>query len=370
MKKTIALGAIAASTALVLAACGQAPSDSEESGGSASGEQSGSANGGDIKACMVSDSGGFDDKSFNQSGHDGLMRAKSELGVQTDQAESTSDADFVPNINNMVQGGCDVIIGVGFLMKDAMLDAARQNPDVKFALVDDTFASDEGDVPENSRGLVFNTAEASFLAGYAAAGMSQSGKVGTYVGMNIPSTAIFADGFSDGVDEYNKEKGTNVELLGWNKAQQDGMVVGGFEDVSKGKQFTEQLVQQGADIVMPVAGPVGTGTLQAMRETPNGAVVWVDADGFETQPEYGDIILTSVMKDIGNAVFDTIQSVVDGTFDSANYVGTLENGGVSIAPWHDFEDKVPQDLKDAVDQLQQKIISGEVKVETTNAPTS
>ncbi|MFT0762715.1 BMP family ABC transporter substrate-binding protein [Scrofimicrobium sp. R131] len=369
MKNTLKFGAIAAVAALSLAACGQAPAEQSSPSGDTTQSDAGAAPSSDVKACMVSDSGGFDDKSFNQSGHEGLMRAKDELGVAVDQAESQSDQDFVPNINNMVQGGCDIIIGVGFLMADAMDQAAAEHPDVKFALVDSTFASQaEGvDGLPNARALVFNTAEASYLAGYAAAAMTTD-KVGTYLGANLPTTAIFADGFADGIAKYNEVHGKDVELVGWDKAKQEGMAVGNFEDVPKGKQFTEQLIEQGARVIMPVAGPVGAGTLAAAKDSADTWVVWVDADGVETQPEYKDIILTSVMKDIGNAVFDTIKAVQDGSFDANPYIGTLENGGVGIAPWHEFEDVVPQEIKDEIDQLKQDIIDGKIVVETVNAP--
>ncbi len=363
MKNTMRFGALAAVAALGLAACGSAPEKSGDQSGAESGDTAAAAST-DVKACMVSDSGGFDDKSFNQSGHEGLMMAKEQLGVKVDQAESTSDADFIPNLENMVQGGCDIIIGVGFLMADAMDEAAAKYPDTKFALVDSGFNEEH----ENAKPLLFNTAEAAYLAGYASAGVSATGKVGTFLGMNLPTTAIFADGFADGVAKFNEDTGSNVELLGWDKAKQDGMATGNFEDVPKGKQFSEQLIQQGADVIMPVAGPVGAGTLAAAKESEGVAVVWVDADGYETNPEYGEYILTSVMKQISNAVYDTIQSVVDDTFSSEAYVGTLANGGVGIAPWHDWEDKVPEDVKENVEKLQQDIIDGTIVVESANTP--
>lgn len=358
MKNVMRFGALAAVAALGLAACGSAPeAQSPEADGDTTAAK-------DVKACMVSDSGGFDDKSFNQSGHEGLMEAKEKLGVEVSTAESSSDADFNPNIENMVQGGCDLIIGVGFLMADAMDAAALQYPETKFALVDSTFPSN----PDNAKALLFNTAEASYLAGYAAAGMSETGKVATFLGMNIPSTAIFADGYADGVAKYNEVHGADVELLGWNKAAQDGMATGNFEDVAKGKQFTEQLIQQGADVIMPVAGPVGQGSLAAAKENPGTMIVWVDADGVETQPDYADYILTSVLKQISAAVLDTVQSVADGTFTSEPYVGTLENEGVGIAPWHNFEDTVPEELKTEIAELQADIINGDIVVVSVNDP--
>lgn len=365
MKNIMRFGAVAAVAALSLAACGSAPEKTADAGGAESGDAAVTETAkSDVKACMVSDSGGFDDKSFNQSGHEGLMLAKSELGVEVDQAESSSDADFIPNIENMVQGGCDIIIGVGFLMADAMDEAAAQYPETKFALVDSGFNNEH----DNAKPLLFNTAEASYLAGYASAGMSQTGKVGTFLGMNLPSTAIFADGYADGVAKWNEAHSESVELLGWDKAKQDGMATGNFEDVSKGKQFSEQLIQQGADVIMPVAGAVGNGTLAAARENAGTMVVWVDADGVLTNPDEASVILTSVMKQISAAVYDAIASVADGTFTSDAYIGTLANGGVGIAPWHDFEDKVSPELNDEIEALKQDIIDGKIVVESVNTP--
>ncbi|WP_207203707.1 BMP family lipoprotein [Actinomyces minihominis] len=363
MKKTMRFGALAAVAALGLAACGSAPDAGTDAG--TSGEQSGATEAtSDVKACMVSDSGGFEDKSFNQSGYEGLMMAKDAFGIKVDKAESTSDADFIPNIENMVQGGCSIIIGVGFLMADAISESAAQYPDTKFALVDSPF----NEPLDNTKALLFNTAEASYLAGYAAAGMSTTGKVGAYLGMNLPSTAIFNDGYVDGVAKYNEVHSESVEVIGWDKAAQDGMATGNFEDVSKGKQFSEQLIQQGVDVIMPVAGPVGMGTLAAAKENPGTMVIWVDADGALTNPGDASVILTSVMKQISAAVYDAIQAVVEGTWTSEAYVGTLANGGVGIAPWHDFEDKVSPELNDEIEQIKQEIIDGTIVVESTNTP--
>lgn len=353
------MGAVAAAAAVMLSACSSAPDTSESQ------SQSGSAES-DIKACMVSDSGGFDDRSFNESGYAGMERAQSELGVSIDTAESTSDTDYIPNINNMVQGGCDLVIGVGYLMADAMVEAAEANPDIMFALIDDSFESSAG----NAKALLFNTAEASFLAGYLAAGMTNTGVVGTYVGMNLPSTAIFSDGYVDGVAEYNEAHGTSVQVLGWDKEAQDGMISGDFEDQTAGRNLTQNLMEQDADVIMPVAGPVGLGTLAAAQEADNGTmVIWVDSDGYESTPEYGNVLLTSVMKAIENAVYDTIESVVNGTFTAEAYVGTLENGGVGLAPYHEFEDLVPADLQAEIEELTQQIINGEITIESVNSPS-
>lgn len=376
MKHSVKLGAVAASAAMFLAACGAAPEDAATQAQSAASTDSAAsaaetpASGatdsaaGDFKACMVSDSGGFEDKSFNQSGKEGMEKAKAELGVEVAYAESKAEADFTQNIDAMVQAKCDMIIGVGFLMANAMDDASKKYPEVKFALVDAGFKSNA----PNAKALLFNTAEAGYLAGYVSAGMTSTGKVGTYLGMNIPSTAIFADGFADGIAKYNEVKGTAVTLLGWDKAKQDGMAVGDFSDAPKGKQFTTQLIEQGADIIMPVAGPVGNGTLAAAQESGKASVVWVDADGYLTQPDHKGLILTSVMKQIGASVFDAIKEALDGSFTNAPYIGTLANRGVDIAPFHDFDAKVSDELRKEVDQLKKQIIDGSLKIESANTP--
>ncbi|MCT1431767.1 BMP family ABC transporter substrate-binding protein, partial [Brachybacterium muris] len=356
---------------LTLAACGTAPETGGDGGNAGS---DGGSGGTDYKACMVSDSGGWDDKSFNESSYNGLEAAESELGIQTQTAESTAVSDFEPNINNLVSAGCNLVFTVGFLLAPATGNAAQANPDVNFAIVDSTAQDADGNPIEldNVKPIEFNTAEAAFLAGYLAAGMSETGKVATYGGMDIPTVTIFMDGYADGVAHYNEKNGTDVEVLGWNKDSQSGSIIGSFEDQSKGKAVSDEFYNAGADIVMPVAGPVGAGTLASAKEGEGRMVIWVDADGYETNSSDADaqgVILTSVMKLMGEAVQDVAEEGSNDSFDNAPYVGTLENGGVGLAPFHDFEDKVSDDLKSELDTLKQEIIDGTVTVESEAAPT-
>lgn len=356
---------------LTLAACGTAPETGGDGGNAGS---DGGSGGTDYKACMVSDSGGWDDKSFNESSHNGLEAAESELGIQTQTAESTAVSDFEPNINNLVSADCNLVFTVGFLLAPATGNAAQANPDVNFAIVDSTAQDADGNPIEldNVKPIEFNTAEAAFLAGYLAAGMSETGKVATYGGMDIPTVTIFMDGYADGVAHYNEKNGTDVEVLGWNKASQSGSIIGSFEDQSKGKAVSDEFYNAGADIVMPVAGPVGAGTLASAKEGEGRMVIWVDADGYETNSsdaEAQGVILTSVMKLMGEAVQDVAEEGSNDSFDNSPYVGTLENGGVGLAPFHDFEDKVSDDLKSELDTLKQEIIDGTVTVESEAAPT-
>ncbi|MFD3854130.1 MULTISPECIES: BMP family protein [Brevibacterium] len=357
MKKLASAVSMIAASALVLSACGSGGSGSDSSAG------------GDYLTCMVSDSGGWDDQSFNQSGRAGLDAATENLGVQQQVAESQGDADFTPNVDNMVQQGCNLTFGVGFLLEDAIQTAAEANPDLNFALIDSTFSDPDGNPVEidNAKPLVFNTAEAAYLAGYVSAAMSKSGKVGTFGGIQIPSVTVFMDGFADGVQKFNDDNGKNVELLGWNKDSQQGSFSGDFENQGQGQELTKQLISQGADVVMPVAGPVGLGAAAAAKEAGDVKLVWVDTDGYNST-EYGDIILTSVVKEIANAVEDTVKQGVDGNFTSEPYVGTLENEGVGLAPYHDFDGEVPEDVKTKVEELKKQIIDGTITVESENSP--
>lgn len=365
IKRVTALTAVAGLAVAGLAACGS-PADTtvDDTQSPTEGDGGSAAPASDIKACMVSSLGGLNDRSFNESTHQGFLQAESELGVEIAVVAPQSDADFTPSINNMVAANCDLIIGVGFLQESQMSEAAVANPDVDFALVDSTFSDD---LP-NAKPLLFDTAQASYLAGYLAAGMSETGRIGTFLGAKIPPTMIFADGFIQGSAHYNDMNDTDVQVLGWDFGTQDGMATGDFQDVARGQQFAAQLIEQGADVLMPVAGPVGTGALAAASATSGVSVIWVDSDGFYSEPDFADVILTSVLKQVGNAVYDTIAEYKNGQFTSDPYVGTLENDGVGIAPFHEFEDIVPQDLKDQLDEVRQQIIDGEIVVESPSAP--
>lgn len=356
MKKIIRAAALTGAVALALAACGSAP---EESDSTAGGGDTGAS---DFKACMVSDAGGFDDKSFNQSGAEGLERAESELGIEIVEVESSAETDYAPNVDSLVSQSCNLIIGVGFNLADALTAASEANPDIEFALVDSGFNSEEPQ--DNAKPLLFNTQEAAYLAGYVAAGTSKTGTVATFGGIQLPSVSIFMDGFSDGVDKYNEDNGANVTLLGWDKEAQTGSFTGDFDNQTNGQNLAKGFIDQGADVIMPVAGPVGLGAAAAAQEAGDVSIVGVDADWFETSPDYSSIILTSVMKEIGQAVFDTVSDAVDGNFSSEPYVGTLENEGIGIAPFHDFDSVVPEEVKTAVEDLKAQIISGDLVVES------
>ncbi len=353
--KNTKFAAILGVAALALGACGGGNGD-DTSGG----ETSTPVEKIDYRACIVSDAGGWDDKSFNQSAKEGLDRAVSELGVDSNTAESKDSSDFADNVQAMVASDCDLTIGVGFMLAEGITAAANENPDKNFALVDSTFEDPQG----NERALVFNTQEAAYLAGYTAAAMTETGTVATFGGIAIPAVTIFMDGFVDGVAKYNEDNGTDVKVIGWDKETQSGQFTNTFDDQAKGTQVAQQLIQQNADIIMPVAGPVGLGAAAAAQADGSTYIIGVDSDWYLSAPDYKDIIITSVMKGISNAVFDTIKVGSEGNWTAEPYVGTLENGGVELAPFHDFEDKLPEGLADDLEQLKQDIIDGTIVVES------
>lgn len=358
-KKLVAAFGIAAASALVLSACGQAPDTTAPGGtGAAGGDNS------DFLACMVSDEGGFDDKSFNELSHDGLEKAAAELGVKTQEAESKSEGDFNANLNAMLDAGCNIIIPVGFKLADATDAIAAANPETHFAIVDVDWVQHP-----NVLGLNYDTAQAGFLAGYAAAGASKSGVVATYGGAQLPTVTIFMDGFHDGIKHYNEQKGASVQLLGWDVDSQTGSFVGDFSNQAKAKQITEGFLAQGADLILPVGGPLYQGAVEAIRDTNSEALILgVDSDLAKADPSVADKVFVSIQKGLDVTVFEAIKSAVEGNFQSGTYTGTLANDGVGISGFGEHESMLPDGMKDELEQIKQDIISGKIEVVSPSSP--
>jgi basic membrane protein A len=311
-------------------------------------------------ACQVTDTGGIDDNSFNQTAWKGVQDAEAELGVTGRFLESQAETDYEANINSLLGGSCDVIVTVGFLLGDATKTAAEQNPDQKFSIVD--FAYDPP-IP-NVLGQVYATDEAAFLAGYLAAGVTQSGVLGVFGGINIPPVTIFMDGFYHGVAYFNDQKGTTVSVLGWDPESREGLFTNNFESLDDGRAFAQNLYDEGADIVLPVAGPVGLGSAALADElgTDKLKIIGVDADLYFTDPAKQHVYLTSITKRMDATVLQVIKSAMEGTFEGGVLVGSLANGGVDLAPFHDMEGTVPDALKAELDTIRQGIIDGSIDV--------
>ncbi|MFC7527972.1 BMP family protein [Actinoplanes sp. GCM10030250] len=345
---------------LAAAACGDAPEETTPGSGSSSAATAA------YKACMVTDTGGIDDKSFNASAWAGLEAAKAETGtVETKVTASSSEADYEPGLRGFVSQKCNFTLAVGGLMGDVTKKVAGESLDSQFGIVD------SGSTGPNVYPMQFATHQAAFLAGYLAAGYSKSGKVATYGGLKIPPVTIFMDGFADGVAHYSTTKGKKVEVIGWDKKAQNGTFAESFIDQNKGKTITQTLVSQGADVVMPVAGGTGLGTAQVAKDSAGKlSVIWVDQDGCKSAEQYCDVFLTTVVKNIQDAVKQAVVKGAKGEPLAATpgYLGTLENEGVSLAPYNQFESKVDAALKGEVEKLKADVAAGTVKVESASAP--
>lgn len=359
-KKAVVSGLAMIGAAALLAGCGAAPEGNGASGGAAGAS--------DYLPCMVSDAGGFDDKSFNQLGKEGVDAAAAELGSQTPiEVESQSETDYASNLSSLVDQGCNTIITVGFLLAPAALESAQANPDIEYISIDDTVDQDfdgQTDAP-NIKPIIFDTAQAAFLAGYLAAGTSQTGVVGTFGGLNIPTVTIFMDGFAQGIERYNEDNGASVRLVGWDRAAQDGSFTGGFEANDAARQTAQAIIDQNVDVLLPVGGPIYQSAAVAIQDAGREiALVGVDADVYETDPGIGDLLLTSILKGIDVGTQDAVVAAGNGEFDAAPFVGTLENEGVGLAPYHDWADRVPAELTSQIEELQAAIISGDITVES------
>jgi basic membrane protein A len=306
-----------------------------------------------LKVGMVSDVGGVDDASFNQNTWDGLQRAQEELGVQAQFIESQAQADYEKNITEFGEQEYDLVFTVGFLLNDATAKMAPEYPDVNFAGIDQWF---DPPIP-NTAAITFAVDQAAFPIGYLAAGWASlkdpgDPQVGWVAGMQIPPVEQFIVAYEAGVDYYNQQKGANV--------QSKGVYVGDFEAPDEGKIQGQSLIDEGVDVIFGVGGKTGNGGLAAAKE--NGK--WgfgVDVDQYYTLPNEKDILITSCMKRLDNAVFGVTELLTQGEFPGGSlYEGTLENGGVGLAPYHDFEGEIPDELTKEVEEVVEGIKKGEI----------
>lgn len=362
MKTVMRAAVLATAMGLVLAACGAAPE--EQPTNTAAPGETATAEPIDYKACIVSDAGGFDDKSFNQLSYEGTKKAADELGAGFAEVQSDSETDFQGNIESLVAEACNTIVTVGFALSAATVESALANPDIEYVLIDDAADNDFDGTKdaENIKPLLYDTAQAAFLAGYLAAGYSQTGKVGTFGGQPYPTVTIFMDGFKQGVEYYNAQKGTAVQVIGW-QGNDQGSFTGGFEANDTAKGIAAGIIDQGVDVLLPVGGPIYQSAMDAIADSGREiALIGVDADFFETDPSTADLVLTSILKKMDVSAYEAILAAGGGSFDPEAYVGTLENEGVGIAPLHNFEGKVDAALVAEVEALRAAIIAGDVPV--------
>ncbi len=303
------------------------------------------AGGGDsFKAAIVTDTAGLGDQSFNDSANAGLEKAKADLGIEGQVYETSQPSDYEPSLAQAPAQGSDITFAIGFLMTDALTNVAPQNTEAKFAIIDSVV-----DAP-NVASLNFKEEEGSFLVGALAGLMTESDKVGFIGGLEVPLIKKFEVGFRAGVMSTNPD------------AQVLTTYAGSFNDPGKGKEIALSQYADGADILYHASGGTGLGLFQAAQE--KGAGYWaigVDSDQYELAP---DNVLTSMMKRVDTAVFETIKETKEGAFKPGIHVFGLKEDGVGLSPTTDKN--TPQDVIDQVNALGQQIIDGKIVVPTTD----
>ena len=314
----------------------------------------------DFKACAVADEGSWNDKSFNESVYTGLMQAKTQLGVETADAESASPEAFGPNLQQMIDASCDVTIAVGFGLAFAVNDAAAANPTVNFVTVDGF-----SDGNANLKPFNYNMAESSYLAGYLAASYSKTGVVGTYGGKPDDAVTDFMTGFYNGAMKFaadNPDK--TIKVIGWDPATKKGDFMGDYAtNSSVSKTIAASQIKLGADIIMPVAGDQLGALSEAIKDSGKEVLmIGVDSDRALNSPEYASLVLVSVEKRMTKAVFELIKKLAidGGTFDGEAEFGTLANDGTGLSPFYDFDGEISSEIKAKLEELKAAIIAGEI----------
>jgi basic membrane protein A len=335
MKKFSLLMAVVLIASLLLTACG---------GGG----------GGKLKIGLVTDMGGVNDKSFNQSAWAGVQKAAAEFGWDAQYIESKQPTDYEKNIDQFATEKYDVIVTVGFLMGDATAAKAKQYPNVKFAIIDNAyFPGDDGVDPytkdlKNVTSLMFQEDEVGFLAGVLAAGMTQTGVICTVSGMEIPPVVRFVVGYQNGAK--------------WMKpdiAQPLNVYIPNFNDPAKGKETGQSMIGQGCDVVFGVGGNTGNGGLLAAKEQGLMAI-GVDVDQYNTYPEVKDALLTSAAKNVDVAMYEYLKAVKNKTDKAGILTANVKNGGVGLAPYHDWDSKIPAEVKAKVTEALEGLKNGTI----------
>ena len=292
----------------------------------------------EFKIGLITDVGGVNDGSFNQSAWEGLEEAGEELGVEVNYLESATDADYQPNMETFVDEDYDLIISVGYMLADATREAAEANPDTKFAIIDDSSI----DLP-NVTSLMFKAEQASYLVGYVAGLTTKTNNIGFVVGMTNETMNQFGYGYCAGAIDANPD--ITVQQFNANS----------FADSATGKTMANTAITNGADIVFQAAGATGLGVIEACQEAGVYAI-GVDSDQSSIAPK---TVLTSAMKRVDNAVYDAVQELIDDKLEGGVQTFDLAAGGVDIAP---SQDLISDDVIKAVDEVKEKIISGDVVI--------
>ncbi len=308
--------------------------------------------------CLLTDSGSLAGSPFLENAFMGIERAQDELGVRGEYLESNDESQYEMLLNQFIEMKCGLIISAGYMLGDITIRYAEMHPDTKFSVLD--FAENNG-LP-NLMNSVYQIDQASFMAGYLAAAMTKTETVATFGGMPIPPVEMFMDGFARGVQFYNEAKGKNVRVIGWNMEDPGGRIfIDSFDNQGLGEEIANEFLSQSADIIYPVAGSAGLGSAAAVLNHGSGYIIGVDSDWAEKYPEFAPILLTSSIKRMDQTIFALIQVTMEGNFRGERYIGNLENEGVGLAPFHDSEATIPDEVKVELEEIRELIITGQIE---------
>lgn len=364
--------AVVGVAALLAAACGSSSSSSSgttatttgattasptTTGGSTAPTTAGGATKSTLSVCVMVSSEGIEDHGFNQEAWSALQEAQKTNGVAIKYLEESGSVTWATMGSEFVSEGCKLIVGVSFDAAQEIQTLAKAQPNIKFALIDDTLTTPE----PNAVSLVYQTQQAAFLAGYLSAGYSKAKTIGMYGNEPIPPVEAYLNGYYAGVQYYNSVNHTDVKTIGWNPKTKTGEFMGSFTDANKAQTIATQELQQGADIIYPVGLPnAAAAAVKAAGGASAGSVLWVDTDGCLSYPQYCSLQLTSVEKNITPSLYAVIESDISGQWKGGVYNGTLADNGVGLAPFHDFATKIPASLQAQVLALEAKVKSGAV----------
>ncbi|MGD8456848.1 MAG: BMP family ABC transporter substrate-binding protein [Anaerolineales bacterium] len=311
-----------------------------------------------VLVCYIQGQYESGDDPIIQSGWDGLTQAEAELPVKIEWYDSIEAQENAVIIEDAISDGCELIITMGADLIVAFEEAAGQNPEQHFAIIE---YSSYDPLP-NLMGVIFDISEAAFLSGYVAAGTSQTGVVGTFGGMDIPYVTDAMDAFYYGVDYYNQQHETNVQVLGRDPEAGTGSFVGNFISLEDGEAYAKDFVEQDADIILPIAASIARGAAVHCMETQACWVIGFDYDRNSDETDLSDIWLTSIERRLGVGMYYAVEQYVTGNFSGGNVFLDLAEGAVGLALFYDFEEIVPEDVIDALPDLIDGIIAGEIQV--------
>lgn len=348
----IMLLAALAFTACAAPAAPAAPAAGEAAAPAEAGSAEAAAPASDLKVGLVTDVGRINDRSFNQSAWDGVQQAAQELGLAEDNVkyiETQDSKDYADNMQQFIDNGYNVIVTVGFALGEATTAAAKANPDILFIGVDQF----QGEELPNLTGLIFHEDQSGYLAGVLAAGLTESGTIAAVLGTDlVPPVVAFNEGYQAGA----KSEKPDVNII---STYHPGEMSQAFVDPEWGAATARQAMDQGADVVFGAGGLTGNGALQEVAAAAQAGdrvfCIGVDTDQWETLPAAHPCLVSSAMKLITPSVVDLVTKAANGEFPGGNYYG-----GAGLAPFHDFEDQVPQELKDKLDEVAKGLADGSI----------